>query len=40
MIRNGAYDVQLDYTKPVPPPPLSARKQAWVIQLLGALSDR
>lgn len=31
---NGAYDVQLDYAKPVPPPPLSARQQAWVDQLL------
>lgn len=31
---DGAYDVQLDYTKPVPPPPLSARQQAWVEQLL------
>ncbi|MCB0063116.1 MAG: DUF4058 family protein [Caldilineaceae bacterium] len=31
---DGAYDVQLDYAKPVPPPPLSARQNAWVDQLL------
>ncbi len=30
---DGAYDIQLDYAKPVPPPPLSARQQAWVDQL-------
>jgi hypothetical protein len=35
---DGAYDIQLDYTKPVPPPPLSAHQQTWVDQLLHQAS--
>lgn len=26
----GAYDIQIDYTQPVPPPEISADEQAWV----------
>lgn len=35
---NGAYDVQLDYRKPVPLPALTKAQQAWVDQLLHQAS--
>lgn len=34
----GGYDVQIDYARPAPPPPLSPKERRWVAALLRSLT--